>query len=101
MCVPTPYSQGNHRSALQHAGFVSEATGELTANRCVTQVSSKPFICSMLSVVVNSEGKLRLVLNLKYLNQFLLGRKDKFKYEDLRVALLMCQKEDLFKFGLK
>ena len=56
--MPTPYSQENHRSALQHAGFVSEAIGELTANRCVTQVSSKPFICSLLSVVVNSEDKL-------------------------------------------
>ena len=97
LCVPTPYSQGNHRSALQHAEFVSE---ELTANRCVIQVSAKPFICSPLSVVVNSEGKSRLVLNLKHLNQFL--RKDKFKYEDLRVALLMFQKDDfLFKFDLK
>ena len=97
LCVPTPYS---HRSALQHAGFVSEAIRELTANRCVTQVSVKPFICSPLSVVVNLEGKSRLVLNLKHLNQFF--RKDKFKYEDLRVALLMFQKDDfLFKFDLK
>ena len=48
----------------------------------------------------NSEGKLRLVLNLKHLNQFL--RKDKFKYEDLRVAVLMFEKEDyMFKFDLK
>ena len=51
-------------------------------------------------MVINSEGKLRLVLNLKHLNQCL--RKDKFKYEDLRVALLMFQKDDLlFKFDLK
>ena len=98
MCVPTPYSQGNHRSALQHAGFVSKAIEELTANRCAMQVSSKPFICSPLSVVVNSEDKLRLLLNLKH--HFL--RKDKFKFEDLRVALLMFQKGDLlFKFDLK
>ena len=79
MCVPTPYSQENHRSALQHAGFVSEGIEELTANRCAMQVSSKPFICSPLSVVVNSEDKLRLLLNLKH--HFL--RKDKFKFEDL------------------
>ena len=49
---------------------------------------------------VNLEGKLRLVLNLKHLNQFL--HKDKFKYENLRMALLMFQKDDLlFKFDLK
>ena len=51
-------------------------------------------------MVANSEGKLRLVLNLKHLNQFLC--KDKFKYEDLWVALLMFQKGDfLVKFDLK
>ena len=51
-------------------------------------------------MVANAEGKLRLVLNLKYLNQFL--HKVKFKYEDIRVALLMFTKEDfLFKFDLK
>ena len=51
-------------------------------------------------MVANAEGKLRLVLNLKYLNQFL--HKFKFKYEDIRVALLMFTKQDfLFKFDLK
>lgn len=70
------------------------------ANRCVKRVSDKPFICSPLSVVSNSEEKLRLVLNLKHLNLFL--RKDRFNYEDLRVALLMFQKGDfLIKFDLK
>ena len=98
--VPTPYNQVNHWSALQHAGFVSKAIRELTANHCVTKVSAKPFICSPLLVVVNFEGKLRLVLNLKHLNQIL--RKDKFKYENLLVALLMFQKDNfLFKLNLK
>ena len=100
LCAPTPFVQGNHRSSLEHAGFVTVAVQELMANRCIKKVSEKPFVCSPLSVVVNSEGKQRLVLNLKHLNQFL--RKDKFKYEDLRVALLMFQKGDfLFKFDLK
>ena len=45
-------------------------------------------------------GKLRLVLNLRYLNQFL--HVSHFKYEDLRVAALMFEKHDyLFKFDLK
>ena len=43
---------------------------------------------------------LQSVLNLHHLNKFL--RKDTFKYEDLRVATLMGEKEDfLFKFDLK
>ena len=51
-------------------------------------------------MVANREGKLRVVLNLRHLNQFL--RKDHFKYEDLRIATLMFEKDDyLIKFDLK
>ena len=48
----------------------------------------------------NSSGKLRLVLNLRYLNQFLYA--PHFKYEDLHVAALLFEKHEyLFKFDLK
>ena len=43
-------------------------------------------VCSPLSVVANKEGKLRLVMNLRHLNQFLHKDcfiLDHFKYEDL------------------
>ena len=72
----------------------------LVRNRCAAQVDSQPYICSPLSVVSNSAGKLRLVLNLKYLNQFL--HVLSFKYEDLRTAALMFEPgEYMFKFDLK
>ena len=58
------------------------------------------YVCSPLSVVESAKGKLRLVLNLGYLNQFL--TQAKFTYEDLRVVLLMFTQEDfLFKFDHK
>ena len=98
--LPDAFSMGNHNSALTHHKFVSNSITELLANRCIVKVTQKPYVCSPSSVVANAEGKLRLVLNLKYLNQFL--HKVKFKYEDIRVALLMFTKEDfLFKFDLK
>ena len=51
-------------------------------------------------MVINRAGKKHLVLNLRFLNQFIL--KDKFKYEDIKLALLMFQKEDvMFTFDLK
>jgi len=47
-----------------------------------------------------SEGKLYLVLNLKYLNSFL--HIISFKYEDLRTAALVFEKDEfMFKFDLK
>ena len=69
-------------------------------NRCVHKVSARPHICSPLSVVTNADGKKRLVVNLRYLNQYLL--KEKFKYEEMRVALLMLQSGDFMcSFDLK
>ena len=74
------FSAKNQKSAFANSQFDNEAVAELLQNRCVQIVMQNPHICSPLSVISNSAGKLRLVLNLRYLNQFLL--KNKFKYED-------------------
>ena len=85
--VLNKYSRPNQQSALDNRDFVSESIRELESNRCIARVFECPHICSPLSVIANCVGKLRLVLNLRYLNQFLWL--DKFKYEDLRTAMLM------------
>ena len=61
---------------------------------CIVQVEATPHISSPLSVVTNERGKKRLVINLRHLNRFLW--KKKFKYEDLRVAMLLIEKNDFF-----
>ena len=53
-----------------------------------------------LSVVTSTKGKKRLVINLRYLNQYL--RRDSFKYEDLHTLMAILRPNDfLFKFDLK
>ena len=100
LSAPPQFSRPNHQSALDNAEFIEASLAELLANRCVRTVADAPHICSPLSVVSNRAGKKRLVLNLRFLNQFLL--KDKFKYEDIRLAMLMFQKDDfMFSFDLK
>ena len=96
-----PTFQGNNRPfAYKHAAFVEESLGELLSSECVVPVAKVPHVCSPLSVVVNRTGKKRLVVNLRYLNRFLW--KQKFKYEDLRVAMLLLKQGDLlFSFDLK
>ena len=47
-----------------------------------------------ISVVENSRGKLRLVLDLRYINQFL--PEQKFKYEGLSLVPQMFMKRDYF-----
>ena len=61
--VPPPYSQNNHKSAMLQQSFVDDTVHGLLSNCCVVQVNEKPHVCSPLSVVSNSAGKLRLVLN--------------------------------------
>ena len=98
--LPPPHSQSNHKSAELHHEFVDEAIQKLVQDCCVIKVDQKPHLCSPLSVVSNSSNKLRLVLNLRYLNQFLYMQH--FKYEDLRIAALLFEKDEyLFKFDLK
>ena len=82
--LPDPVFYRNHRSAFEHAQFVEEAIKELVAAQCVVQCAEYPVVCSPLSVVVSGTGKKRLVLDLRYVNQFILMKK--FKYEGLNVV---------------
>ena len=89
---PTSYVRGNHQSACKNSLFIQESLSELCTTGCAVEVSARPIIFSPLSVVENSSGKKRLVINLRHLNQFLW--KQRFKYEDLRVAMLLLEKGD-------
>ena len=70
----------NNRSAFQHPEFETQAISELLANDCIVEHSAPPFCVNPSSV---AEGKkLRLVIDLRHVNSFLV--RFKFKYEDLR-----------------
>ena len=61
----------------------------------------QPHVYSSLSVVENSAGKKRLVVDHCHVNKFFKKYKYKFKYEDLRVAMLLFEKgEYMFAFDL-
>ena len=62
---------------------------ELLKGGYVERAESPPVVCSPLSVVANGVGKKRLVVNLRHVNGFLW--KQKFKYEDLRVAMMLFE----------
>jgi len=90
--IPSKCSKVNQCSALDHKEFVWKSLQDLEKHHCIIRVFETPHVCSPLFVVENNIGKLRLVLNLCYLNQFLWLYK--FKYEDLRIAVLVLQKEN-------
>ena len=97
---PDPIFQLNHKSARENAAFVNATIKELVAGRCVVRCEQCPIVCSPLSVVTKAQGKQRLVLDLRYVNQFLPDRK--FKYEGLNlIPSLFCQGDYFAVFDLK
>ncbi|GAQ88451.1 reverse transcriptase [Klebsormidium nitens] len=90
----------NHPSAFEHSDFVSEAVRTLKVTGTIMPVSEQPFLVSPLGVVPKAEDKLRLILDLRFLNQFL--KITKFKYESIRMISDLCQPLDfLFTIDLK
>jgi hypothetical protein len=53
------------------------------------RVSHKPFICSPLGVVPKGLDKLRLILDLCFVNSFL--KVDSFKYESIHEVAQLCK----------
>ena len=66
--LPWPVFKVNHCSALEHQEFVLRAIQELLDTNCVALCEECPTLCSPLSVVENSRGKLRLVLDSSSIN---------------------------------
>lgn len=90
----------NNNSAFINHSFVDEAVAELVESGAVKEVPFIPFVTNPLSVASNKSGKLRLILDLSVLNKYV--RKDRFKFEDWKVAIQYFTKNcSVFKFDLK
>ena len=75
----------NNKSALSYQEFVDVAINELVQSNRVIETQEPPFVINPLSVSVQSNGKKKLILDLRHVNKCL--RKDRVKYEDWKVAL--------------
>ena len=98
---PAPKFFNNHASCRKHSEFVTSEVHKLLSTHALIEVpESQVTVCSPLGVVENSAGKLRLILDLRYVNKHL--RVVKFKYEDIRTACDLFSKDDwFFKFDYK
>ena len=97
---PPPVCFRNHHSALLHGDFVQKEISNLLKGNCVVPCAECPQVCNPLLVVSNVSGKKRLVIDLRYVNQFL--RLQKFKYEGLPLVPQLFNKGEFFvTFDLK
>lgn len=79
---PAPKYFQNHGGAVQHADFVSRAISDLLEAGAIVCTTDRPKVVSPLNVVPKKNGKLRLILDLRYVNDHLAV--PKFKYESLK-----------------
>jgi hypothetical protein len=95
LALPPAVCAKNHRSV-----FVEETIQELVESGCAVKVPTFPVVFSPLQVVVNAKGKRRLVIDLRYVSQYL--HLTKFKYEGLNLIPMLFSKGDyVFTFDLK
>ena len=62
----------NHRSAVNDEDFVTQEINKLLLSGALVEVqAAKLSVCSPLGVFRNSAGKLRLIVDLRYVNEHL------------------------------
>ena len=82
----------NNLSAINNSVFVTESILDLLASGRISEFSKDSLhVINPLSVSTQSSGKRRLILDLRFVNQFIV--KQKVKFEDYKTAL------DLFQYG--
>ena len=91
----------NNQSALKNKEFVEESISELLKCGSIIEAEKPPEIINPLSVSINSSGKKRLILDLRYANTHVY--KDKIKFEDWKCFEHYLEGKEgyLFKFDLK
>ena len=91
----------NNLSALKNKDFVKEYISELLKCGSIIEAENLQEVINPLSVSINSSGKKRLILDLRYVNSHVY--KDKIKFEDWKCFehQLEGQEGYLFKFDLK
>ena len=99
-CLPSPKFMNNAKLVHAHKEFVNEAVYDLLAVCSVVKVSRDDIVvCSPLNVVDNGK-KLRLIVDLRFVNSCLVV--PKFRVDDLRtLAELFSPGDFMVKFDLK
>ena len=76
--------------SLHYPKFVEETILELLHSYRMVEVQAPPYVVNPLSVSVQPNGKKRLILGLRYVNEHLI--KQRVEYKDWKIALSYFQK---------
>ena len=87
MGLPPPHAFANQQGALRHHDFVTGEISDLLARGSIIQTDRPPLVVNPLNVVEHN-SKLRLILDLVYVNHFIKKEGLKFKYEGIKLTSL-------------
>ena len=99
--TPKCASFRNNQSPLKNKDFAEESISELLKCGSIIETEKPPEVINPLSVSINSLGKKRLILDLRYVNSHVY--KDKIKFKDWKCFghYLEGKRGYLFKIDLK
>ena len=89
---PPPSEKPNHPGARENSGFVRECVADLLTARAVKKVQRKPKVVNPLNVTPKKNGKLRLILDLRHVNDYL--EVPKFKLDSLNLLPTLANNGD-------
>ena len=96
---PSSVCLSNNLSALNNADFVGTAIHDLLARGLIEETPHIPFVVNPLTVSTQSNGKKRLILDLREINKHLW--KQSVKFDDMRIAKLFINNNShLFKYDV-
>ena len=97
--VPASAFLPNNKSSLDNSYFVVEAIKDLVSSGAVVETSERPYVVNPLTVAQNV-SKLRLVLDLRHINQFIVL--EHMRFEDWSLASKLLKRDSfIFSFDLK
>lgn len=88
------FHQKNPKFSIKHCVFIRSELKNLRSKGYIVMTDEKPFVTCPINVVPKKNGKLRLIHNLRKLNENI--QLKTFKNEDIRVAIDMVETNDLF-----
>ena len=89
-CIPNSKILRNNASSRNHPDFVRESIDKLMFDGAIEECLEPPYIVNLLTVA-DRNGKLRLVLDLRYLNKYVIKRKVTF--EGINLVLNYVKKD--------
>ena len=93
MGLPPPHAFANQQGALRHHDFVTGEISDLLARGSIIQTDRPPLVVNPFNVVEHN-SKLRLILDLVYVNHFIKKEGLKFKYEGIKLTSLYFTPDD-------